>query len=121
LKVALILGAHGADVVSAVLRGKSPKPLSFAYVGQGIALGRGNGVGFSKTADDIARSPYFTGRVAAGIRSFGLNFLATSAAREKRLLGGYLWTGKGRYAKAQRRAAAHEGQTARVAVGTHRH
>src|SRR5262249_48934128 len=29
---AVIMGAHGADCLSAVLRGKQPKPLSFAYL-----------------------------------------------------------------------------------------
>lgn len=101
---ALILGAHGADCVSALLRGKTPQPLSFGYNGQGIALGHGDGIGFSKTADDIARAPYFTGRLAADIRAFGLNYLATSAARDKHRLGAFIWTGKGRYAKAQRHA-----------------
>lgn len=121
---ALILGAHGADCVSDILHGKPPKPLSFAYVGQGIALGHGDGIGFSKTADDIARAPYFTGRIAASIRAFGLNYLATSAEREKHPLGAYLWTGKGRYVKARRQEAPHAephtDDAPRVAVGAHR-
>lgn len=125
---ALILGAHGADCVSDILHGRAPKPLSFAYIGQGIALGHGDGIGFSKTADDIARAPYFTGRIAASIRAFGLNYLATSAERDKHPLGAYLWTGKGRYARARRQAAPqsapqaepHVDDTPRVAVGARR-
>ncbi|HEY6406981.1 MAG TPA: FAD-dependent oxidoreductase, partial [Ktedonobacteraceae bacterium] len=58
---ATIMGAHGADSLSAVLRGKAPKPLSFAYVGQGIALGRGNAIGFNNYPDDRPNPPYFTG------------------------------------------------------------
>jgi NADH dehydrogenase FAD-containing subunit len=114
---ALILGAHGADCVNAILRGRSPKPLSFAYVEQGIALGRGNAIGFGKSADDIPQPPYITGRLASGMRAFGLKFLAMSAAREKRWLGGYVWAGMGRYARAQRRAAAHAGTPAQVGAG----
>src|SRR6266487_6144740 len=37
-----IMGAHGADCLSAILAGKTPKPLSFAYLAQAIALGRHN-------------------------------------------------------------------------------
>src|SRR6266581_1971007 len=33
---ATIMGAHGADSLSAVLQHKTPKPFSFAYIGQGI-------------------------------------------------------------------------------------
>src|SRR5262249_5344680 len=42
---ATIMAAHGADCVSAHLRGASPRPFSFAYVGQGIALGRTRAIG----------------------------------------------------------------------------
>src|SRR2546428_8237647 len=58
---ATIMGAHGADCLSAVLRGKTPRPLSFAYLGQGIALGRHNAIGFNNYPDDKPYPPYFTG------------------------------------------------------------
>ena len=55
---AIILGAHGADCLVATLRGRSPAPLSFAYLGQGIALGPGDAVGFGKTPDDQPRAAF---------------------------------------------------------------
>src|SRR5437016_5963177 len=39
---ALVTGAHAADCLNNLMRGKTLKPLSFAYVGQGIALGYHN-------------------------------------------------------------------------------
>lgn len=49
---AAIMGAHGADSLSAVLSGKAPRPFGFAYLGQGIALGRHNAIGFNNYPDD---------------------------------------------------------------------
>jgi NADH dehydrogenase FAD-containing subunit len=65
---ATIMGAHGADCLSATLSGKAPKPLSFAYLGQGIALGRHNAIGFNNYPDDKPFPPYFTGRLGYLIR-----------------------------------------------------
>ena len=108
---ALILGAHGADCLAAVLlRGQTPQPLSFVYMGQGIALGAHNAIGFAR---DFRRPcpmpPYFTGRAAYVIREFGVRLLANPASLDRRIPGGFTWTGKGRYAASQRRQAAGAG------------
>jgi NADH dehydrogenase FAD-containing subunit len=102
---ATILGAHGADCLAAVLRGKQPKPLSFAYLGQGIALGRGKAIGFNNYPNDTPHRPYFTGRLAYQTREVFVRFLA-SAPRFERHWPGFFWLGKGRYAAAQRRLSA---------------
>jgi NADH dehydrogenase len=65
---ATIMGAHGADSLSAVLQGKAPRPFSFVYLGQGIALGRHNAIGFNNYPDDKPRPPYFTGWLGYQIR-----------------------------------------------------
>src|SRR5262249_28271388 len=65
---AAIMGAHGADCLSSILRGKRPKPLSFAYLGQGIALGQGNAIGFNNYPDDRPNVPYFTGWLGYQVR-----------------------------------------------------
>lgn len=57
-----IMGAHGADCVSAMLSGKTPKPLSFAYMAQAIALGRHHAIFFPLSPDDEPRSPAIAGR-----------------------------------------------------------
>jgi NADH dehydrogenase FAD-containing subunit len=60
---ATIMGAHGADSLSAVLHRKAPRPFSFAYLGQGIALGRHNAVGFNNYPDDKPIPPYFKRKI----------------------------------------------------------
>ncbi len=101
---ATIMGAHGADCLSAVLRGKVPKPLSFAYLGQGIALGRHNAIGFNNYPDDKPIPPYFTGRLGYLIREGFVRYLASAAQRP----GIFVWIGKRRYEHAQRRRQARE-------------
>ena len=101
---ATIMGAHGADCLSAVLRGKAPKPLSFAYIGQGIALGRHNAIGFNNYPDDKPFPPYFTGRLGYLIREGFVRYLATAIQRP----GIFVWVGKRRYERAQRRQQARE-------------
>jgi NADH dehydrogenase FAD-containing subunit len=75
---ATIMGAHGADSLSATLLGKAPKPFSFAYLGQGIALGRQNGIGFNNYPDDKPVPPHFTGWLGYQIREILLRYLAVA-------------------------------------------
>jgi NADH dehydrogenase FAD-containing subunit len=99
---ATIMGAHGADCLSAVLRGKTPRPLSFAYIGQGIALGRHNAIGFNNYPDDKPNPPYFTGWLGYLIREGFVRYLAAATQRP----GIFVWVGKRRYERAQRRQKA---------------
>ena len=101
---ATIMGAHGADSLSAVLCGKMPKPLSFAYLGQGIALGRQNAIGFNNYPDDKPIPPYFTGRLGYLIREAFVRYLAAATQRP----GIFVWPGKRRFERAQRRLQARE-------------
>ena len=103
---ATIMGAHGADSLSAVLRGKAPRPLSFAYLGQGIALGRHNAIGFNNYPDDTPRPPYFTGWLGYQIRESFVRYLAAAPRFERRWPGLFVWPGKRRYEAAQRRQQA---------------
>jgi NADH dehydrogenase FAD-containing subunit len=103
---ATIMGAHAADSLSAVLHGRSPRPLSFAYFGQGIALGRGDAIGFNNYPDDRPHRPYFTGWLGYQVREFFVRYLGSSPRRELRLPGSFIWVGKGRYAAMQRRLMA---------------
>jgi len=100
---ATIMGAHGADCLSATLQGKTLRPLSFAYFGQGVALGRHDAIGFNIYPDDRPRAPYFTGRAGYEIREFFVRLLADVAKIERRWPGFFLWVGKGRYAASKRR------------------
>ena len=99
---AVVLGAHGADCLSAVIRGTLPKPLSFAYAGQGIALGHHNAIGFNTYPNDKPNLPHFTGRLGYEFREFFVRFLTDLPNLERRWPGFFFWLGKGRYAASQR-------------------
>src|SRR5437588_86412 len=94
------MGVHGADSLSAVLHGKAPRPFSFAYLGQGIALGRHNAIGFNNYPDDRPIPPYFTGWLGYQIREAFVRYLAAAPRFERR------WPGKRRYEAAQRHEPA---------------
>jgi NADH dehydrogenase FAD-containing subunit len=99
---AVVMGAHGADCLAAELQGRTPKPLSFAYQGQCIALGPHTAVGFNNYPDDMPNRPFFTGRTGYLVREMVLGYLITLPLIERRWLGSYFWLGKGRYAASQR-------------------
>jgi NADH dehydrogenase FAD-containing subunit len=100
---AAIMGAHGADCLSAAIQGKTPEPFSFAYMGQGIALGRHDAIGFGNYPDDKPHAPYFTGRFGYEFREFFVRFLADAPNLERRWPGVFWWRGKGRYAASRSR------------------
>jgi hypothetical protein len=45
-----------------------PKPFSFAYYGQGIALGRHDAIGFNTYPAGHPNRPYFTGKLGYEFR-----------------------------------------------------
>jgi NADH dehydrogenase len=97
-----IMGAHGADCLIAILSGKTPKPLSFAYLAQAIALGRHHAIFFPLSPDDRPRPPYITGWVGSFTREAAVNFVVTATMSQRRFPGLFTWLGKGRYEQAQR-------------------
>jgi len=98
---AVLMGAHGADCLSAVLQGRSPQPFSFVYAGQGIALGRQRAIGFGLSPEDRPKRPYFTGRLGYELRESFVRLLANLPNLERRWPGFFVWLGKGRYAAAR--------------------
>ncbi|WP_027502424.1 NAD(P)/FAD-dependent oxidoreductase [Rhodococcus sp. UNC363MFTsu5.1] len=58
-------GAHAADTLARMAKGRNPKPYSMGYTGQALSLGRKNGVVQASRRDDRLRRLYVTGRVAA--------------------------------------------------------
>ena len=103
-----IMGAHGADSLSAILAGKMPKPLSFAYVAQAIALGQHNAIFLTLTPDDRPRPPYITGWLGSLTREAAVNFVVKATLAQRRFPGLFTWLGKGRYEQAQRQFAKQE-------------
>ena len=110
---ASIMAAHGADCLSAILRGSTPKPLSFAYLAQAIALGRHHAIFFPLSPDDRPRPPYITGWVGSLVRAAAVNFAVTATMSQRRFPGLFAWPGKGRYEQAKRRQRAYEGHPSR--------
>ena len=103
-----IMGAHGADCLSAILSGKTPKPLSFTYLAQAIALGRHHAIFFPLSADDRPRSPYITGWLGSFTREAAVSFVVTATLSQRRFPGLFAWLGKGRYEQERRRKRAFE-------------
>ena len=99
---AMVMGAHGADALSALLQGRTPPPFRFTYLGQGIALGRHDGIGFGLLPEDKPQAPFFTGRVGYEAREFFVRFLAAAPRIERTWLNALLWEVRYRYARFQR-------------------
>jgi NADH dehydrogenase FAD-containing subunit len=91
---AVITGAHAADCLANAVNGRPQKPLDFAYVGQGIALGRHDAIGFNNFPDDQPRAPYFTGLAGFYGREFFVDVLARLPGLERRLPGVHFWPGR---------------------------
>lgn len=111
---ASIMGAHAADCLSAELAGKTPKPLSFAYVGQAVALGQNNAIFFPLTPEDKPKHPYITGRSGAFTREVFVGFVVTATLAQNRFPGMFTWAGTKRYEQ-QRQKRARDGRYAQHA------
>ncbi len=73
LFVAIVSGAQAADNLAAILKSKTPKPLSYAWYGQGIALGQDDAVGFLTYPADKPSGPILRGKLAVkGTKFFRL-------------------------------------------------
>jgi NADH dehydrogenase FAD-containing subunit len=105
---ASVMGAHGADCLSAELAGKRPRPLSFAYVAQAIALGQHNAIFLTLSPEDKARPPYITGRLGAFTREVFVGFVIAATLAQRRFPGMFAWIGKKRYEQAQYRQFTEE-------------
>jgi NADH dehydrogenase FAD-containing subunit len=103
LQAAITQGAQAADNLGALIAGKRQKPLSFAYYGQGIALGPKDGLAFVTYPDDRSHGPILHGRVWLAGRNFFVWLFFVLLEVERRWPGFYQWLGKGRYAAAKRR------------------
>ena len=101
LLTAVTRGAHAADNITAFLRGKAQTPLSFAYYGQGIAMGPNDAVGFLGYPDDQPRGPILRGKTAVVVRNFFVAMLFYFLELERRFPGFFYIVGKGRYLRAK--------------------
>jgi NADH dehydrogenase FAD-containing subunit len=65
---ALPMGAHAADAVAALARGREPRPFRFAYLTKCISLGPRDGIVQHLSADGSPRRFAVTGRAAALVK-----------------------------------------------------
>ncbi|MFI7526350.1 NAD(P)/FAD-dependent oxidoreductase [Nocardia salmonicida] len=58
-------GAHAADTLARMSKGREPRPFSLGYAGQGISLGRHDGLVQATDRNDIAQRLYLGGPLAS--------------------------------------------------------
>lgn len=105
---ASIMAAQGADSLNAILKGIKPKPLSFAYQAQAVALGRGAAIFLILSPEDRPTSTYMAGRFGAFIREALVRFVITVTMAQRRFPGLFTWPGTGRYEQAKREQLVRE-------------
>lgn len=103
LFTALVSGAQAADNIVAAIKGKPMRPLSFAWYGQGIAVGPRDAVGFNTYPVDQPVGPIFRRMTAVYIRRFFVWLLKAALELERRFPGMLTWNGRKRFKKQQRR------------------
>lgn len=102
LFTALVRGAHAADNLVARIKGAPQSPLSFAYYGQGIAMGPEDAVGFLGFPADKPVGPILRGKLAVHVRNFFVWLIFYFLVIERRFPGAFFWLGKNRYKKSKR-------------------
>jgi hypothetical protein len=107
------MGAHAADNLVSRLKDQPQKPLSFAYYGQGIAMGPDDAVGFAGYPAEAVTGPILRGRLGVWVRNFFVWLLFFILDVERRWPGFYFWLGKGRYAD-QKEANKRSGSSKRT-------
>ena len=90
-QAALPLGAQAAETVLARIAGGQPKPISQAFTGQCISVGRTYGTVQLAHTDDRPIRAYIGGRTAAFIKEQVCRFTVTSLRREAGKPGSYFW------------------------------
>ncbi|MGF0317262.1 NAD(P)/FAD-dependent oxidoreductase [Nocardia fluminea] len=58
-------GAHAADTLARMSKGREPRPFSLGYSGQGLSLGRHDGLVQATDRNDVARRLYLGGSIAS--------------------------------------------------------
>jgi NADH:quinone reductase (non-electrogenic) len=91
---ATVTGAHAADVLAKRIQNRELRPLSFSYVGLGVALGRHDAIGINTYPYGAPnRFPLLTGRLAASVRETFVNYLNSAARLERLRPGLFSWIG----------------------------
>jgi NADH dehydrogenase FAD-containing subunit len=91
---AMPLGAHAADQVARLLRGRALQPYHFTYFIQCISVGRKQGLVAFVDADDRPTGRVIEGRQAALIKELICRFVLGAIRLERWFAGLYAWPGK---------------------------
>lgn len=84
-------GAHAADTLARIHKGRKPKPYSMGYTGQALSLGRRDGILMASRRDDTPRNFFIAGRPAA-VAKESVNRYAEYGSRT----ANYWWIGGAR-------------------------
>jgi NADH dehydrogenase len=90
-QAAIPLGAQAANTVLSRIAGDEPAPISQAFVGQCMSLGRGAGTIQLARTDDTALPLFIGGRAAALIKEAVCKSTVSTLAREVRKPGSAWW------------------------------
>lgn len=90
-QAAIPLGAQAANTVLARIAGEPPAPISQAFTGQCISLGRGAGTIQIARTDDTPLPLYIGGRAAAKVKEAVCKGTVSFLRREARKPGSYFW------------------------------
>ncbi|MFE1592772.1 NAD(P)/FAD-dependent oxidoreductase [Nocardia sp. NPDC058705] len=72
-------GAHAANTLVRMIKGREPQPFSLGYVGQGISLGRHDGLQQVTDRADTASRLFVSGPIAAFVKERVCRFAATAS------------------------------------------
>jgi NADH dehydrogenase FAD-containing subunit len=96
LFTALVTGAHTADNLVNVVKGKELRRFGFSTYGQGIAVGRRDAVGFNSFPNDRPVGPLVTGRLGLVVRNFFVWLILRLLTVERKVPGFFFWPGRRR-------------------------
>ena len=88
-------GAHAADTVAAIARGRDPRPFDLGYLAWNVSLGRGDGVVQWVDRADRPKPAVLVGRRAALCKELATRGTVAGIRMERRVTGSLKWLSGG--------------------------
>lgn len=92
---AMPMGAHAADVIGDLVRGRAPRPYGFGFFVQCVSLGRRRGLVQHVDAFDRPQRWFWRGRTGALLKEAVCRFTVAALHAERLHPGAYRWPRKG--------------------------